>query len=433
MWYLAYNLLLFLASPVILAILLGKKRCRRGLPERLGFANGRWRGTSAPPKVLWVHAVSLGEVLAIVPLVRELHRRYPSWRIVVSTVTETGREAVEVRLAGVAEHLYAPLDFPWTVSRVVRLVNPSAYVFVETELWPNLLRNLARRCVATVLVNGRISSNSFNRYALVKPFMRQILGGISLCLMQSQRDAQRIIDLGANPGRVIKTGNIKFDQPLPQTAAGMALTRQAIEVDEKEDLIVAGSTHQGEEEQILDCYRSLRLEFPSLVLLLAPRHIERAEQVVTTVKQFGLTALRRTEVLSRSHTISATGAGRVIVLDTRGELAALYRHACIAFVGGTLVEIGGHNLLEPAAWGKAVFFGPFTDHCMEVAQLLLQANGAVRVRDGETLCTELRKYLRDRKALDQMGLNARRVVDENQGASERVIEHVAKLLESVTS
>ncbi|MBI3603235.1 MAG: 3-deoxy-D-manno-octulosonic acid transferase, partial [Nitrospirae bacterium] len=292
MWYLAYNVLLILASPVILLTLLVKKRCRRGLAQRLGWLpegflqNGR-RGGQA---VLWVHAVSLGEVVAAVPLVQELHRRYPTHRIVVSTVTETGREAVEQRLDGVAEHCYAPLDFPWVVARVVARMNPRGFLFVETELWPNLLRALARRGVPAILVNGRLSSRSFRRYRLVRPFMTQVLETLTSCLMQSERDAERIVALGASPALVHRTGNIKFDQPRPdETGGGESMSRGLLGLVEDEELIVAGSTHPGEEEQILSCYEILRQEFPCLVLLLAPRHIERAAEVEATVRQRRLT------------------------------------------------------------------------------------------------------------------------------------------------
>jgi len=434
MWYLAYNTLLVLASPVIFLTLLAKKRCRRGLAQRLGFLprDLLLEGELGAAKVLWVHAVSLGEVLAVAHLVRQFQRLYPAWRIVVSTVTETGREAVEQRLAGVATHCYAPLDFPWTVSRVVTQLHPAVFLFVETELWPNLLRALAGKKVAAILVNGRLSSRSFGRYALVKPFMRTMLADVSLCLMQSDRDAERIIALGAEPGRVVRTGNIKFDQPLPNHGAELDLvSRRAIGAAEGEDLIVAGSTHAGEEEQLLSCYARLREEFPSLVLMVAPRHLERVSQIEETVTAFGFQPVRRTAVDREGSASVRQGTARVIILDTRGELATVYRHAVLAFVGGTLVPVGGHNLLEPAAWGKPVFFGPYTDHCAEVAHLLLRAGGGISVVDGSGLCAEIRRYLRDRQALRHVGQMARRVVEENQGAAERALAHITKALDSL--
>lgn len=441
MWYLAYNILLLLASPVILLILLGKQRCRRGLTERLGLSGlsclSGWEqkppNTPDEPQkpVIWVHAVSLGEVVAVTPLVHALRKRYPQDRIVVSTVTETGREAVEQRLAGVAEHCYAPLDFPWTVSRFIRRLAPRAFLFVETELWPNLLRALHRRGVPAVMVNGRLSSDSFRGYRLIRPFMRQLLEAATLCLMQSDRDAERITALGARPSRVHRTGNIKFDQPLPDpNGVAGALSRGALGVRDNEELIVAGSTHPVEEDRLLSCYETLLKEFPSLVLLLAPRHIERAAQVEASVKARGLAAQRRsafTQVLPPGG--GGSGRGRVIVLDTRGELAQVYRHAVLAFVGGTLVPVGGHNLLEPALWGKPVFFGPHTDHCADIAALLTRVGGGVQAWDERELAESMAACLRNRASLQRMGDAARSVVLDNRGALDRCLELIAGLLD----
>ncbi|MBI4402078.1 MAG: 3-deoxy-D-manno-octulosonic acid transferase [Nitrospirae bacterium] len=373
--------------------------------------------------------MSLGEVVAAVPLVRKLHARYPGYRIVVSTVTETGREAVEQRLAGVAEHCYAPLDFPWVVSRVADRLNPILFLFLETELWPNLLRTLSRRGVATILVNGRLSSSSFRGYRLVRSFWRTVLETVTLCLMQSERDAERMIKLGAAPARVLLTGNIKFDQPLPNEASGAnTLSRRMIAVAEDEELIVAGSTHPGEEEQLLTCYQILHCEFPSLVLLLAPRHIERATEVEAAVRARGLLAIRRSTLGQHGADSLPHGTPRVVILDTRGELAVAYRHAVLSFVGGTLIPVGGHNLLEPSVWGKPVFFGPYTDHCAEVADLLKRAGGGMQVRDGEELAAEMARRLRDRPALRRMGEAARTVVTENQGAVERGLGLIGNVL-----
>ena len=443
MWYLLYNVLLILASPFILLILLAKKRCRPGLAERLGLfgLSGLFRlfGQNRPNRpnrlnrpdepVIWIHAVSLGEVVAAVPLVRLLHSRYPEYRLVVSTVTDTGREAVEQRLAGVAEHCYAPLDFPWVVSRVVARLNPTAFLFVETELWPNLLRALSRRGVPSILVNGRLSSQSFKGYGLVRPFIRRVLETVTFCMMQSERDAERMVALGAAPTRVLRTGNIKFDQPVPgRTGQQDGLSRGEINLAEHEELIVAGSTHPGEEEQLLACYQTLLREFPELVLLLAPRHIERAAAVEAVVRSKGLVALRRSAFRGLGATSSQRGAPRVVILDSRGELAAVYQHAVLAFVGGTLIPVGGHNLLEPALWGKPVFFGPHTDHCAEVAELLIRAGGAVRVGDGVELAAEMARLLRDRAGLHRVGAAARGVVIENQGAVERSLELIGRVL-----
>ena len=440
MWYLAYNILLILASPVILLILLAKKRCRRGLAARLGlFGLSSSSGLfgSQPDKrekpdkpVLWIHAVSLGEVVAVTPLVHALHKRYPHDRIVVSTVTETGREAVEQRLAGVAEHCYAPLDFFWTVSRFVERLAPRAFLFVETELWPNLLRALHRRSIPAMMINGRLSSDSFRGYRRIAPFMRQLLDAVTLCLMQSERDAERIRALGARPSRVHKTGNIKFDQPLPDpNGVAGGLSRGALGLQDGEELIVAGSTHPVEEDALLSCYETLQKEFPSLVLLLAPRHIERASQVEASARAKGLAVQRRSEMENGRTDAAITRRPRVIVLDTRGELAQVYQHAVLTFVGGTLVPVGGHNLLEPALWGKPVFFGSHTDHCMEVAALLTGLGGGMQVSGGQELTAGMTAQLRDRASLRRMGEAAKSVVLDNRGALQRSLDLIAGMLE----
>jgi 3-deoxy-D-manno-octulosonic-acid transferase len=429
MWYVLYNVLLLLASPAILVVLAAKRRCRRGLPERFGWSGSRPDRNAGSGAVIWIHAVSLGEVVAVAPLARKLHERFPEYRLIVTTVTETGREAVEQRLAGIAEHRYAPLDFPWVVGRVLDRWRPSLYVFVETELWPNVLRMLERRGIPSVLVNGRLSTRSYERQRTkwIRPLYQRMLRSISCCLMQSERDARRVIDLGADPARVRHTGNIKFDQPLPQLPEGARpLSRASLAVAAHEWLFVAGSTHPGEEEQLLTCYREVSREIMHMVLVLAPRHIERAQQLEATVRAAGLPVLRRS-LIDIAQAVPL-GGPRVVILDTRGELAWLYKEAMIAFVGGTLVPIGGHNLLEPALWGKPVLFGPHTDHCAEMAELLIRAGGGIRVENGNALTLQLLEVLRDQLRLKEMGQAARQVVQENQGALKRSLEEITTLL-----
>ncbi|MDE3118217.1 MAG: 3-deoxy-D-manno-octulosonic acid transferase [Nitrospirota bacterium] len=427
MWYLLYNGLLLLAAPAILVMLLAKPRCRRGLLQRLGLvlpsvsANGR--------PLLWVHAVSLGEAVAVAPLVQAFHVRYPAYRIIVSTVTETGREAVEQRLAGVAAHCYAPLDFPWVVAKVVRHLKPDLFLVVETELWPNLLRQLGRGGVPAVLVNGRLSSRSFGRYRLIRSFLRRVLASMTVCLMQSERDVERIVALGARPDRVVRTGNIKFDQPLPgPTTRADALSRAALGLVEGEELIVAGSTHPGEEDELLAAYQQVAREFPHVVLLLAPRHIERAVEVEAAIKRAGLPALRRSLVGGAVGRPNQAGP-RVLILDTRGELASVYRESVLAYVGGTLVPVGGHNLLEPAVWAKPVFFGPFTDHCAEIADQLCRAEGVRPVRNGAELAEAMANLLRNRGDLQKVGTAAQQVIQENRGALQRSLNHIGTVID----
>ena len=429
MWRLLYNTLLLLATPIILCILLAKKRCRRGLRDRFGLRISPVLEPSGERRpLIWIHAVSLGEVVAVTPLVKELHRNHPDHKLIVSTVTETGREAVEQRLAGIAEHRYAPLDVSWAVSRAIAQWQPVLYAFVETELWPNLLWALRDRRVPTIMVNGRLSSRSFSRQHIVGliSFYRSVLRSLTLCLMQSERDVQRIVALGADAGRVHRTGNIKFDQPMPSMAADASL-RTELGLHEGESLLLAGSTHAGEEEALVAAYRQIVGTHPNTVLMLAPRHIERVADVVMMIQAAGLPVQRRSR-------LDSVGSGpRVIILDTRGELARAYHEATVAFVGGTLVPVGGHNLLEPAVWGKPVLFGPYTDHCAEIAVLLLESGGAVRVSGADDLVRRVCAWLDDSVARRQVGEAARRTVSDNQGALRRSMELIEACLPNVQS
>ena len=423
MWKLLYNIGLLLAAPVIVGILLAKPRCRPGFSQRMGWQGHSPNGSGSPQPLIWVHAVSLGEVVAAAPLVKALHAQHPEYRYIVTTVTETGREAVEQRLGGIAEHQYAPLDFSWAVAGMVRRLQPVLYVFVETELWPNLLWTLRKQGVPSVLVNGRLSSRSFRRQdlPLIRSFYRSVLQDLTLCLMQSERDRQRIVALGAEPSRAHVTGNIKFDQPRSGVRLDESL-RQSFGLDENEQLILAGSTHAGEEELLVSAYRHIVKTYPTTVLMLAPRHIERADRVEAVLREAGFAVQRRSRIQEKQ------SGPRVIILDTRGELSRAYRDAVVAFVGGTLVPVGGHNLLEPAVWGTPVMFGPYTDHCAEVAALLSEAGGGRRVMGVEDLVSSLEEWLGQSDTRHRVGQVARQVVLDNQGALTRSLEFIETCL-----
>jgi len=452
MWRFLYNVFFTLAAPVVVGVLLAKPRCRPGLAQRLGLENGSFglsrlfgAGERNQPDlsnklnkpdqpnepnkpVIWIHAVSLGEVVAVAPLVEALHLRHPECRYIVTTVTETGREAVLQRLSGIAEHRYAPLDFYWAVIGMIRRLQPILYIFVETELWPNLLWSLRDQGVPSVLVNGRLSSRSFGRQdlPLIRSFYRSVVHTLTLCLMQTERDRQRIVALGAEPDRVHTTGNIKFDQPPPALRPNESL-RRSFGLDDHEQLILAGSTHPGEEEMLLSAYARIATIYPSMVLMLAPRHIERAEGVELRLRGAGFVVQRKSQLRE-----TRTGP-RVIILDTRGELALAYREAVVAFVGGTLVPVGGHNLLEPAVWGTPVMFGPYTDHCAEVATLLQEAGGGCRVTGSEELVATLTQWLGEPETRIRVGQAAKRAVLDNQGALARSIEFIESCLRATRS
>ncbi|MBI3808955.1 MAG: 3-deoxy-D-manno-octulosonic acid transferase [Nitrospirae bacterium] len=423
-----YNLFLALASPFILALLLAKKRCRPGLRQRLGWLPQGPTTAWGDGRTIWLHAVSMGEATAVVPLVQQLKARYPDFRIVVSTVTETGRETVLRRLSGQAEHLYFPLDYPWAVRSALDAVRPRLIIIVETELWPNFLREAAARGIPVLLANGRLATDSFTGYRRLRSFFRHVLAAFTLCSMQTDRDMERIIQLGVEPERVVRTGNLKYDQvaALTQSAPGR-ISKSDLGVAESEDLFVAGSTHPGEEEAVLDCYRRLLDVVPSLVLVLAPRHIERADAVCAAARMRGFKVFRRTALPGARSTPSGP---RVIVLDTRGELASLYQEATLVFVGGSLVDVGGHSPLEPAAWGKAVVFGPHMDHFAEAAEQFLRQGAGIQVRDVHEMADAMTALLKDRAKLEERGKAAYQLVLENQGAVARTVALIARILES---
>ena len=379
---------------------------------------------------IWVHAVSVGEVQAARTLIPGLRDRYPGHRLWLSTTTQTGR-AVAARIEAVDGLFYFPLDLPRAVDRVLDRVRPALFVAVDTELWPNLLRRCARRGVRTMLVNGRISDRSYPRYKLARRFFRRVLARVDRFCAQSDESARRLVDLGAPADRVVMTGNLKFDaaaaaprgrerhglpppRPGPRSSLGFAPDRP---------LLMAASTHPGEEEPVLDAFRGLRRGAPGLALVLAPRHPERGAEVAALAAARGLTAVRRSRPPG-----AGVGPADVVVLDTVGELAALFGAATVVFLGGSLVPVGGHNVIEPAAWGRPVVFGPHMQNFAEVAELFL-ANGAARqVGAAGELEPALAGLLADPRRRAAMGAAARSVVEANRGAAARSLAEIAAVL-----
>jgi len=394
------------------------RRRRAGYRRNLGQRLGRL-GEGLPPEPrCWVHAVSVGESAAAVPLVEGIRRRWPELGIVVSTITPTGARIVGERLAGTAVHRYFPIDLPGPVRRALDAARPRFFIAIETELWPNFLRALARRRIPAMIANGRISDRSFRRYRWVRGLMRRVLADVSVFAMQTDEDARRIIALGAPPSRVVVTGNLKSDL-LPEAAGDdPAGWRARLHLGAGARLWIAGSTHRGEEAVVLDAFLRARSRCPELTLLLAPRHPERAGEVEALIRERGLLAARRSR-------LPADGApGAVIILDTVGELAALYALAEIVFVGGSLVPIGGHNVLEPAMRGKPVLVGPHMSNFREGAELLQRSGGGLVVKDAPELERELARLLEDRDLARRMGDAARGAFAGRQGAVSATLDLV---------
>lgn len=404
--------------PLFLARRVGQRDSVRVLRERFG----RLDGLPAGPRC-WIHAVSVGEAMAAVPLVEEIRHRWPQLTIIVSTITTTGAAIVRERLGHFATHCYFPFDLPGPVQRALRAINPTFFVALETELWPNFYRQLHQRGIPAMLANGRISDRSFRRYRLVRPFVRRLLGHIRVFAMQSREDARRIIALGAPPERVVVTGNLKAE-PSPHEAGVESLWRRLLGLTGAEPVWIAGSTRPGEEEIVLDVFLRLQARHPSLVLVLAPRHPERVSEVEQLIQTRGLEPVKRTALPMRS----ATRA--VIVLDTVGELAQLYQVASVVFVGGSLVPWGGHNMLEPALRRKPMVFGPHTQNFRESAELLLASGGALLVRDGLELEAAVHRLLDDQALRQKMGEAGFNAVASRQGAVKETLELLERLLQN---
>lgn len=402
--------------PLFLARSLGRPGAARLLVQRLGWLDGL-----PPAPRCWVHAVSVGEATAAIPLVEGIHRLWPELNIVVSTATATGATIVRERLGHLATHCYFPFDFSGPVRRAIRAINPAFFVNLETELWPNFFRELYRRGIPAMIANGRISDRSFRRYRLVRAFIRRFLSHISVFAMQSPEDARRIIALGASPERVVVTGNLKTELP-PDYAGADTLWRRLLGLTGNEPVWIAGSTHRGEDEVVLDAFIQLRARHPSLVLVLAPRHPERVPEVERLIRDRGLAALRRT-MLPQS-----LGERSVIMLDTVGELAQLYQVASVVFVGGSLVPLGGHNMLEPALRRKPVLVGPHTTNFRESADLLLSAGGAFLVRDSLELEATVHRLLQDSELRRVAGEAAFKAVLDRQGAVRETLELLSRLV-----
>jgi 3-deoxy-D-manno-octulosonic-acid transferase len=369
----------------------------------------------------WIHAVSVGEAVAAAPLVAGLRRLHPDLPLVMTTTTVTGARVVRERYGSQVEHRYFPLDLPGAARRVVEAINPAFLITMETELWPNVLRELARRRVPVMIANGRISDRSFPRYRRARRLMAPVLDDVTVYAMQSDEDARRVIALGARPERVFVTGNLKNDAAVDR-AGSVELWQRLLGLASGQRVWIAGSTHAGEEEVVLGVYRTLRAARPDLALVLAPRHPERVRGVADLVRAHGFTAVLRSE-LPR-----ARMPGAVIVLDTVGELAQLYAVADAVFIGGSLVAAGGHNMLEPALRGKPVLFGPHTENFREAASLLTASGGGIRVADAGALARELGRLLDDAALRRRLGAVAAEAVASRGGAVKETLELVARFL-----
>lgn len=414
---LLYSLLIYLALPVVLYITYRRRPGQPGYQSRWAELLGwvpRLRATQAP---LWIHTVSVGESLAAMPLIRQLKAEHPELPLLVTTTTRTGAEQI-AKLGDLVEHRYAPLDYPDALWRFLRRTRPRALVIMETELWPNWLAACARRQLPVVVMNARLSERSCQRYQKVRGVFAAMSRHLSLILCQHRDDAARFLRLGVPAERVLVTGSLKFDIQLDQNQieAGQRLRSQI----GPRPVWIAASTHAGEDEQILAALRQVRQQLPQSLLILVPRHPQRFDSVAALCQAEGLTLARR----SRQETISSDT--QVYLGDTMGEMPLLLQACDVAFVGGSLVPIGGHNLLEPASLGKPTLTGPHYFNFADVTRQLCDSKACEVVADADALATSLITLLQDEEKRQQMGMQAFDVVAANQGAQAKTLAEISR-------
>jgi len=420
----ALALALVIGSPFWLLKMLRHGKYRAGLAERFGRVPARLHATNANG-CIWVHAVSVGEVLAVAGLIQKLRKHFPERRVVVSTTTATGQKLARTKF-GDDNVFYFPLDFAFAIRPYLEALRPSLIVVAETEFWPNFLQLAKKSGAKIAVVNARISDRSLPRYRFLQAIFRRVLRNVDIFLAQSDEDLRRLIAIGAEPARVEVSGNLKFDiAPPSQPPAMIAQLRTAMIQGGAGPVIVAGSTVEGEEPFVLDAFRAVLEGTSNAVLVLAPRHPERFTAVAQTVEASGLRYWRRSQ-----WGLSQPVCGGVFLLDSIGELGATYSLADIAFVGGSLAPRGGHNILEPAMYGVATVVGPHTENFRDIIELFRRPGAVVVVHSAQELAAEFTGLLANPQRRRELGDRASALVSHQSGATARTVQKLSGLIES---
>lgn len=415
-----YNLIIHLVGlPVVVGyygpkiLLTGKYRHSFG--GKLGFLPETFPKQPLKRPIVWFHAVSVGEAVALAPVAREFRKLASDFTIIASTGTETGMSKATSEMDCIDAFIYMPMDFPLAVNRVINHIRPDLFVLMETELWPNLLYGLKSHGASIALANGRISDRSFPRYMRARLFISSLLDKIDSFLMISEADRQRILKMGAPIERVKVVGNTKFDAALRNVSDDILIeARTTLDLDEDSSVFFAGSTHPGEHEMILECFQKLLNDFPNLILIIAPRHVETVPSILAAIKErkLGMPFLRSGQKLGERR-----GLRNIVILDTTGELFKFYSIASVVFVGGSLVPKGGQNILEPVAWGKRVFFGPSMEDFRDARDLLIKVGAASEVQDIKELYGLICGALNDLNLSKELGKHGRDELKRNSGSA----------------
>jgi 3-deoxy-D-manno-octulosonic-acid transferase len=443
--YALYSLLtaagMVLLSPYFLVRGLIDGKYLAHVRERLGWGFAPELRSGLRGQTIWIHAVSVGEVLAAQPLAKQLKERYRERRLVVSTTTATGQKLARDRMQFADAIFYFPLDLKGPVRRALKIVEPAAVIVVETEIWPNFLRECRRAGVPVIFVNGRLSERSFRgfRRAIIfscgalRGFLKGILNDAALFLMQGEQDASRVLELGAEAKRVSVTGNLKYDLGNPPESPLSNWLAEELARNHRRPVVIAGSVMADEETQVLRAFSEVERKFPQALLILAPRKPDRFEEAARIVGESRRLVRRSKIALNGAASTALSDPGSVLLLDSLGELAGIYRLADAVFVGGSLVPNGGHNILEPAAFGKVPIYGPFMDNFREMSAKFLDASAAVQVNRPEALGAAWLALLQDAGRAERMGTAARNLVERNRGATARVLERVEQVVDTLRS
>lgn len=415
-----YTLLLYLLLPLVLLRLLWRSirtpAYRQRWKERFGLFENQPVADG-----IWLHAVSVGEVQAIEPLVQHLCKAHPDLSITITTATPTGSDRVRTLFGESVFHVYCPYDIPWLINNFLRRVRPSMLLMVETEIWPNLLTICQQQQIPSLLANGRLSEKSARAYQRLDAFTRQTFQRITRLAVQSEDDAGRFAELGVPRERINVTGSIKFDMRIPASVQEQTQALRRL-CGEDRPVWVAASTHEGEDEQLLEAHALILQQLPNSLLILVPRHPERFERVTQ------LAARHEFRVITRSSGVVCDRGTGVFVGDSMGELPIFIGASDVAFIGGSLVPTGGHNMLEASAQGVAVVFGPHVFNFPSIARLLLAEEAAIQVNDSDELARQVLSWLTDASERSRFGENGRRVVEQNRGALGDLIELLELML-----
>lgn len=419
--YVLYSFVLFVAMcfyfPFYYVKLRLLRRERTHFKERLGIG---LTAASRSEKSLWIHAVSVGEVLSLKNLIVKLRERHPDWHIYFSSLTHSGFLVAKSKLSGVDDFFFVPLDFKCIVNRFFKRLQPDLFILAESELWPNLLRVAKKHVRATLLVNGRISQRSARRYMKFKLFVKRLLKNVDFFLVQTEREKEILVRMDIDQSKIEVGGNLKAEIDLPIfLESDLRTFRDNLNIERTHYVIVAGSTHRGEEEPLLTSMVEARKEKENILLIIAPRHLERVDEVEKLCSKYGLKCERRSIV-------SADDPWDVLILDTLGELAQFYALSDAAFIGGSLIPWGGQNLLEPAFYSKPIFFGPSMENFALLAREFIKSGAARMIHEHSDL---IQIFLpQDREALYRMGLKARETLNSMGGATDKTIQAIEKAM-----